>query len=159
MAQLQARNFVRIANQDIDGNKHVYYGLARIYGVGYAYANAICEVGGIDREKKIGNLSPEEIKKIEELLKSPKGIPIWALNRRKDVDTGNDTHMISSDLKLRIDFDVRKMKKIKSYKGVRHGAGLPVRGQRTKSHFRTGGSVGVQKKKIAPGTAAAGAKK
>ncbi len=159
MVQLQTRNVVRIASRDINGNKHVYYGLADIYGIGYGFAHALCQVLHIDITKKMSALTPEEIKKIEEMIKAPHDMPLWVLNRRKDVDSGKDVHMVSSDLKLRIDFDLRKMKKIKSYKGVRHGMGLPVRGQRTKSHFRTGGSVGVIKKKVAPATSGSGAKK
>ena len=54
--------------------------------------------------------------------------------------------MIGSNLKLRREFDIRLMKKIKSYKGMRHAIAQPVRGQRTKSHFRTGSTVGVMKK-------------
>ena len=58
-------------------------------------------------------------------------------------------HLISTDLKLRKEFDIKFMKKIKSYKGMRHASGLPVRGQRTRAHFRTGTSLGVVKAKLA----------
>ena len=51
------------------------------------------------------------------------------------------------------EFDIRKMKKIKCYKGVRHSLGQPVRGQRTRAHFRKGRSIGVTRAKIAPGAA------
>jgi small subunit ribosomal protein S13 len=50
-------------------------------------------------------------------------------------------------LDLSRDFDIRRMKKIRSYKGWRHATGQPVRGQRTKSHFRHGGAIGVAKGK------------
>jgi len=53
-------------------------------------------------------------------------------------------------LKLRKEFDIKRLKKVKSYRGMRHAFGLPVRGQRTRSHFRKGRSVGVQKKKVKP---------
>ena len=51
---------------------------------------------------------------------------------------------------MAVEFDIKMMKMIKSYKGVRHAIGQPVRGQRTKAHFRKGSSLGVIKKKILP---------
>jgi len=73
-------------------------------------------------------------------------------NRRRDFDTGEDLHLIASDLKLRKEFDIKNLKEIKSYRGMRHAFGLPVRGQRTKGHFRKGAAVGVRRKglKLAP---------
>ncbi|MDD5650977.1 MAG: 30S ribosomal protein S13, partial [Candidatus Nanoarchaeia archaeon] len=71
-------------------------------------------------------------------------------NRRKDPETGEDQHVISTDLKMKKDFDIKMMRKMKSYKGMRHSFGLPVRGQRTRAHFRHGKSLGVAKKKVAP---------
>jgi ribosomal protein S13 len=49
---------------------------------------------------------------------------------------GTNKHIYGADLNLQVDFDIKRLKKIKAYKGVRHAAGQPVRGQRTKSHFR-----------------------
>ncbi len=141
-----ARTLVRIANTDIPGNKRLYYGLAQIYGISCSFSNAICEVLNLDRNRKIESLKQEEIKGIEEFLKKPTGIPSWMLNRKKDYETGEDIHLTGSNLKLRREFDIRFLKKVKSYRGVRHALGLPVRGQRTKSHFRKGGAVGVMKK-------------
>ena len=69
------------------------------------------------------------------------------LNRRKDIETGEDKHLLGSDLKLRKEFDLKRMKNIRSYKGVRHALGLPVRGQSTRSHFHKGKSLGVKKPK------------
>jgi small subunit ribosomal protein S13 len=72
-------------------------------------------------------------------------------NRQKDFDEGEDKHISASDLRLRKDFDVKRLRKIKAYRGIRHAAGLPVRGQRTKANFRKNrkksGAVGVKKKK------------
>ena len=56
------------------------------------------------------------------------------------------------------EFDIRRMKKVRSYKGIRHLQGQPVRGQRTRAHFRKGRSVGVTRAKVKPGTAAAAPK-
>ena len=66
-------------------------------------------------------------------------IPTWLMNRRKDRETGEDKHILSSDLDLTKQFDIRFMRKVKSYKGVRHAAkSKKVRGQSTKSTGRTG---------------------
>ena len=141
------KELIRIAGTDIKGQKRIDIGLSKIYGVSYSLSNAICNKLNLDRSKKIGELNDEEVKKIEELLKNPENqLPSFLFNRKNDPDTGKDTHIISSTLKLRNEFDVRLMKKIKSYRGVRHAQGQPVRGQRTKSHFRTGATVGVMKK-------------
>ena len=68
-------------------------------------------------------------------------------NRRKDYVTGDNKHLIMSDLDFSLREDVKRMERTKSYKGVRHALGLPVRGQRTKTGFRRGGTtVGVFKK-------------
>ena len=72
------------------------------------------------------------------------------LNRRKDRETGEDRHVVTSDLKFENEFDIKNLKKIKVYRGVRHSLGLPVRGQRTKAHFRHGKTVGVRKKSLVP---------
>lgn len=140
------RELVRINNTDIHGKNGVYIGLTRIHGVSYSFSNAVCNLLSIDKNKKIGDLSEEEVKRIEETIKNPKQLPHFLYNRRKDFDTGENIHLSTSNLKLKVDFDIKKMKRLKTYKGVRHGLGQPVRGQRTKSHFRTGSSVGVMKK-------------
>ena len=72
------------------------------------------------------------------------------LNRRNDYETGETVHLIESDLMMRLRDDLNRMKKVRSYKGKRHEVGLPVRGQRTKSTFRKGTSVGVRKRRARP---------
>ena len=71
------------------------------------------------------------------------------MNRRKDIDTGKNIHIIGSDLSLQKEFDIKRLKKMKCYRGVRHSTGQPVRGQRTRSHFRKNKSVGVAKARAA----------
>ncbi len=144
--QQQIESLVRIASTDIEGDKTVYVGLTKIKGVSWMMSNAVCQVLGIDKNKKIGELTQDEIKKIEAFLQNPK-LPSWMLNRRKDRQTGKDMHLIGTKLELTKEFDIRRLKKIKAYRGVRHAMGLPVRGQRTKSHFRKGKTVGVQRSK------------
>ena len=130
----ELKQIVRIIDADITGNKNIYSALRQVTGVSYSFANAICAVIGFDKSKKVGTLSQEDIKKIEEIIKNPSKykIPSFLLNRRKDYDTGEDKHLIASDLKLITGFDVKRFKKIKSYRGIRHAMGLPVRGQKTK---------------------------
>jgi len=140
---------IRIMNVDIDGQKGIYFGLGRIPGVGSSFSNVICSVLELDKFRKIGTLNLEELKKIENVISEPKkhNIPEWLLNRRKDHDSGEDLHIATSTLKLTKEMDVKKLKKIKSYRGLRHQAGLPLRGQRTRGNFRRGKTIGVSKKK------------
>ena len=127
---------VRILQKDIRGDKKVYRGICDIKGVSWMFANVVCTKTGIDRNKKIQDLTQEEIKKIEDFIANPQGVPGFLFNRKNDRETGEDKHIYGADLGLQVDFDIKRMKKIKSYKGVRHTLGRPVRGQRTKSNFR-----------------------
>jgi len=151
MGEIQElKGILRIGDKDIKGEIPVSHALTLVKGSGFMFANAVCAVLELDRSKKSGLLSDEELKKIEDCLRNPVkyGIPNWLLNRRRDRDTGEDKHLISSDLELTKKFDIRYMQKIKSYKGIRHSIGSKkVRGQRTKSTGRKGSTLGVQRKK------------
>lgn len=139
---------IRILGTDISGNLTIYAGLTKIKGISWTFSNAICKMLNIDKRRKISSLSEQESNKIIEIIKSGK-IPFWIVNRKKDPETGINRHLLMTELDLQREFDIRKQKKIKSYKGVRHSQGQPVRGQRTRSHFRTKGpSVGVKRAKI-----------
>jgi small subunit ribosomal protein S13 len=70
------------------------------------------------------------------------------LNRRKDLQTGGDVHLLASDLALREKEDVDVMRETRSWKGERHARGLKVRGQRTKTTARKGRSVGVSRARV-----------
>jgi len=142
----ETSKIIRIMQTDIPGEKQAYVGLTKIKGVSWSFSNALCYKLGIDKKKSIDSLSEEEIKKIEEFIKNP-NLPPFLLNRRKDLETGENKHLITTDLDLRKDFDIKRLKKIRSYRGLRHALGQPTRGQRTKSHFRQKGkSMGVIKK-------------
>jgi small subunit ribosomal protein S13 len=132
------KHLIRIANTDLDGKKAVVYALKDIRGVGVPLANAVCVVAKIDGLSKSGNLSDAEAKKLDEVIKDPAkhGIPAWMFNRRHDLDTGIDKHVITNDLIFNKENDIKLMKRIKCYKGVRHSQNAPVRGQRTRSNFR-----------------------
>jgi len=139
---------VRIANTDLDGNKKVIHALTGIKGIGLHMGTVIADAAGIDRNKKIGNLTDKEIEKLQEIISNlSKYVPGWLVNRRKDYATGEDIHVIGADLPMILRNDINRLKKIRSYRGIRHELGLPVRGQRTRSNGRTGLALGVSRKK------------
>ena len=134
---------IRIMGTDIPSNKNIYSGLTLIKGVSWSFSNALCNKLKINKNKKISELNKEEISEIEVFIKKP-NFPDFMLNRRKDLESGKSGHLLTSDLDLAKEFDIKRLKKIRSYRGLRHALGQPVRGQRTRSHFRKKGkSVGV----------------
>ena len=146
----ELKYFVRIANTDLDGNKSIYNSLTKIKGINFMFSNAICNTAGIEKAKKTGYLTDEEVAKIDEIVKEPSKfkLPAWLFNRKRDPEDGTDKHLIGVTLTFTQDNDIKMMKKIKSYKGIRHSHGLPVRGQRTRSNFRKnkGKVMGVKRK-------------
>lgn len=137
---------IRILSKDIEGNLNIYVGLTKIKGISWAVSNAICRELGLNKKRKIGSLDKEEIEKINRLIKEIK-IPGFLLNKRREIESGEDKHLLGNDLELKEEFEIGKLKKIKSYRGFRHANKLPVRGQRTKSHFRTNRKKGAGIKK------------
>src|SRR3989339_1086429 len=135
-------SLTRILGYDIPGNKTIFIGLTRIKGVSWAISNALCLKTGLDRRKKISELSKDEIAIIEKFIMNP-DVPDYMKNRRLDRETGKTAHLYGTDLDIARDFDIKRLKKIKAYKGIRHAAGQPVRGQRTKSHFRKNKIVAI----------------
>ena len=111
------------------------------------FANSIVNNLKIDSGLRIGNLSNEQIKSIENIIQNPSSsnFPSWFLNRRKDIETGEDKHLITSDVAFTIRNDVEREKATGSWRGYRHMFGLKVRGQRTRCTGRKGGAVGVAK--------------
>ncbi|MFB6292387.1 MAG: 30S ribosomal protein S13 [Candidatus Nanohaloarchaea archaeon] len=146
----ETREVVRIARTDIDGTEQIAKAIGSLRGVGDMYGNAVAESLEVEKDTKIGDLDDEEIDQIEEVIKNPEDydIPTWLRNRRKDREEGEDYHLIESDLELKQEFDIRRLKEIDSYKGWRHEIGLPVRGQKTKSSFRSGSKVGVSRARL-----------
>jgi len=146
--ELRAENIIRLAETNLDATKPVRRAIRRISGVGFMFSDAVANVCGFG-DKKLGDLTEEERQKLENILMHPEkyDIPSWLYNRRRDPVTGEDKHLTVSQLELTKKMDIGQMKKLKTYRGVRHSLGLPVRGQRTRSSFRHGRSVGVIKKK------------
>tara|TARA_Y100000310_G_C20607062_1_gene776069 strand:+ start:956 stop:1462 length:507 start_codon:yes stop_codon:yes gene_type:complete len=145
-------SIIRVLQTDIPGNKKLLAGLTYIKGVSWSISNAVIKILKLDDNKRIMDLEKKEISQIEEFLKNPK-LPKFLLNRRKDFETGDDNHLLTTQLDITKEFDIRRLKKIRSYRGWRHATGQPVRGQKTRSHFRAKGkkkAVGVQRKKVGP---------
>jgi small subunit ribosomal protein S13 len=143
------KHIVRIANVDVPGNKSIRIALTKIKGIGINFADVACTLSGIDKKKKAGNLGASEVTKLTEVINAPQGkYPTWFLNRRKDYETGQDSHVITGTLGFVTENDLKRLKKIKTLRGIRHQRKLPVRGQRTRSNFRKskGKVVGVKKK-------------
>jgi len=126
---------VRIFGKDILGNIKVHSALTKISGISWSFTNVVCKVLKLNKNQRIQDVNKESVTKIEEFIKNPQ-IPSFLKNRQKDLESGEDKHLAGADLKLRKEFDIKRLKKIKSYRGIRHGANLPVRGQRTKGNFR-----------------------
>ena len=136
---------VRIYGYDIPGSRNIYTGLTRIKGISWAVSNAVCLKLGISHSRKISELSKDDVERIEQFLKEL-DIPDFLKNRRYDRETGKTGHQYGSDLDMKREFDIKRLKEIRSYRGVRHALKLPVRGQRTRSHFRTHKIIAVGKK-------------
>lgn len=143
------RLILRITGTDVDGTLKAPYTLRRIKGVSLSLANAILKKAEIDPEKRAGYLTEAEVERIEKIIREPAkfGLPDWLLNRRKDLETGQDLHLIGADLDLRTKMDIKLMREMKSWRGYRHAYGLKVHGQRTRTTGRKGKAVGVKVKK------------
>lgn len=141
--------FFRKLRSQVDGNAKVEHGLTQIRGVGRRLAQAIVKIAEINPHSRVGALPEKDINRIEEIILNPveNGVPSWMVNRKKDLRTGENIHLIGNKLELEVKKDIDRMKKIKSYKGVRHHLRLKVRGQRTKSTGRHGLVVGVVRRK------------
>jgi len=141
---------LRIAGADCRGDWLIGHALTQIRGVGYRLASLLVEKAELDPDMRCGFLNEEEIQLIEDVLLNCTAfeIPPWMLNRQKDLVTGENIHIISNDLVDILRLDIEREKKTRSYRGIRHYLGLPVRGQRTKTSGRGGATIGVSKKKI-----------
>jgi len=144
---------LRIAGKDIEGGKKLIVAISEIKGVGYNFAQVLTQMLNINPEKRVGYLTEGEIRDIEQAIANPTkaGVPLWYLNRRKNMDTGSNQHMITSDLDFAATNDIEREKQVMSWRGYRHMFGLRVRGQCTRTTGRKGGAVGVKKVKMMPG--------
>jgi small subunit ribosomal protein S13 len=142
--------FFRKLRSQVDGNAKIEYGLTQIRGIGMRFAQAVVRVAKLNPDLRIGAIPEKDINRIEEIIIDPitNGIPAWMVNRKKDIVTGENLHIVGNRLELSVRRDIDRMKRIRSYKGVRHHQGLKVRGQKTKSTGRHGLVVGVIRSKL-----------
>jgi len=150
----EIRGIVRIAGRDLKGELPLERALTRVKGVGERLAVLITDAAareiGVPRDVYVGELSEEQIGKLEEMMGNPEkyGIPSWMLNRMKDLDTGTDRHLIGTDLVFAMRQDIEREKNINTWIGYRHNYGQKVRGQHTRTTGRKGMTVGVLRKAV-----------
>lgn len=106
----------RIAGIDLPREKRAEIGLTYIYGIGKSSAQEILGKAGINPDTKMKDLTEGELGKIREIL---------------------DSYTIEGDLRREVSMNIRNLREINCYRGIRHKRGLPVRGQNTKNNART----------------------
>ena len=157
MSTQEYRHIVRIIGNDIPGARKAIVGLTQIKGIGYSFATAILDTLKINTNINIGFLSESDVQSIEKLIANPiaGNFPLWFLNRRKDIETGKNLHLLTSDIPFTLRNDIERERTTSSWRGYRHMYGLKVRGQCTRTTGRKGGAVGVAKAgKAAPAKSA-----
>ena len=138
---------VRIAGTDVPGEQRLAYALPSVRGIGQRMSHALITDLGLDPRRPAGELDDDDVVRLEEAVTgAAQRVPGWLTNRQRDYDTGDNLHEVSIDLRLTLEEDINRLKKIKSYRGVRHASGHKVRGQRTYSNGRRGLALGVSRK-------------
>ena len=147
MSSQEYNHIIRIVGNDIPGERKIVIGLTQIKGIGYNFATAIVDILKINPNSNVGYLTESEAQAIEKLITDPSSanIPSWFFNRRKDIETGKDIHILTSDVDFTLRNDIERERITNSWRGYRHMYGLKVRGQRTRCTGRKGGAVGVAK--------------
>lgn len=107
----------RILGVDIPANKKLEYSLRYIYGIGPTRAKAIVAVSGIDADRRAGDLNEEEVNQLASIV-------------------ADKQYIVEGDLRRERTANLKRLSAIRSYRGIRHQRGLPVRGQRTKTNAR-----------------------
>ena len=108
---------MRIAGINIPDNKKIEYALPYIYGIGLSSARHIVKRAQVDPNKRAQSLTPQEVNSIREIIEK--------------------NYKIEGDLRREVMLNIKQLREIQSYRGLRHMRGLPVRGQRTKTNSRT----------------------
>ncbi|MES1922569.1 hypothetical protein MHBO_004084 [Bonamia ostreae] len=144
---------IRIQNTNIDGKRKVLYSLSEIKGIGKRFADVVCKKANVDPNKRAGDLTSEEVDNLNAVIVNPLAfnVPVWMLNRRRDMLTGKNLHLVSSKIHANLRENLERMKKIKLHRGMRHHLGFKVRGQHTNStgrHSKTVGKFNRKKKKV-----------
>lgn len=106
----------RIAGVDLPRDKRIEIGLTYIYGIGRSRANEILKKAGVDPSTRVKDLTEPEVSTLRNIV---------------------DEYRVEGDLRREVSLNIKRLKEINCYRGVRHKRGLPVRGQRTKTNART----------------------
>lgn len=140
---------LRIADADIDGVRPIGMGLTNVKGIGRRTARRICQLSEIDPSKLGGHLDDSEQDRLRNTIDTyPSLVPGWLVNRERDLETNEDAHLFSLEVKLTRDDDIARLAEMKAYRGLRHRSGHKVRGQRLRSNGRSGLTLGVERKKV-----------
>jgi len=107
----------RIAGVDLPKKKRAEIGLTYIYGIGHTTARSILTKAGVDLNKKVGDLTDDEVSKIRGIITSD--------------------YKVEGALRTEVQMNIKRLMDIGCYRGLRHRKGLPVRGQRTRTNART----------------------
>jgi small subunit ribosomal protein S13 len=107
----------RIEGVDLPNRKRVEIGLTYIYGIGRTRSNSILHRAGVNPDKKVADLSEEEITRIRQIIENEGAV--------------------EGDLRKEISMNIKRLIEMGAYRGLRHRRGLPVRGQRTHTNART----------------------
>merc|ERR1711871_1586382 len=120
---------------NLDGKRKIMFSLVNIRGVGKQYANLCCKMAEVDLNKRAGELSEEDVKKLVTVMQNPRQyrIPDRFLNRQKDHKDGKYSQALANGLDQKLRDDLERLKKIRSHRGIRHYWGVRVRGQHTKT--------------------------
>jgi small subunit ribosomal protein S13 len=107
----------RLAGVDLPAKKRTEIGLTYIYGIGRTRSNSLCHRAGVDPDKKVADLTEDEVNRIRQILEAEGAV--------------------EGDLRKELSMNVKRLIEMGSYRGLRHRRGLPVRGQRTHTNART----------------------
>ena len=107
----------RIAGVDLPREKRAEIGLTYIYGIGRATSNEILAKAGINPDTRIKDLSEDQVNELRRII--------------------DEAHLVEGDLRREIALNIKRLRDIKCYRGIRHAKGLPLRGQKTKTNART----------------------
>ncbi len=106
----------RIAGVDLPRDKRVEVGLTYIFGIGRARSNEILAKAGVNPDTRVKDLTESEVNELRSVI---------------------DTYMVEGDLRREVSLNIKRLREIGCYRGIRHRRGLPVRGQNTKNNART----------------------
>ena len=109
----------RISGVDLPREKRIEIGLTYVYGIGRVRSNKILEAAKVNPDTRVKDLTDEEVARIRDVI---------------DADT---EHLVEGDLRREVAMNIKRLKEIGCYRGIRHRKGLPCRGQKTKTNART----------------------